>query len=209
LKAILLVEILLLPLLAFAGNKPASCGLGKNTAVTLSPEGLPQVSNLTTICIVPARPFPTKPGEFQNGLQAETTVYEVLGDGSKRVVPSDVTVHGGGGGGWASNPPPEWVDFDAFIPLDPAERDEEALKFLAFVEQGLAPEQLTNKQRQNAMEVARYVVEHTQHRVGHFQIECSVVDGANVVGVGIVEVIVAYKGRFSDTLPGISPAETK
>lgn len=202
-KAILLAETLLLSCFAFADNKPAWCGLTEETQRTMSPGGLPQLSNLSQMditCSIPARPFPSKPGETRSGLQARTNVYELLDDGSKRAVASDVIVHGGGSEGWDGNPV-DWVGFYAYIPLDPPQRDEEVLKFLTQIEAHLAPEQLTNEERQNAMKAARDIVDHTQLRVGHFQIECSVLDGADVVGVGFVELIIVNKGRLSDPDP--------
>jgi hypothetical protein len=46
-----------------------------------------------------------------------------------------------------------------------------------------------------------------QHRVGHFQVECRILDGDRVMGVGVVEFEVLFKGRFSDVgLPGATPA---
>ena len=54
-----------------------------------SSSGLAQVSNLGDIqitCRVPARPFPTKPGESHNGLRAATTAYKISPDGSKELV---------------------------------------------------------------------------------------------------------------------------
>jgi hypothetical protein len=44
-------------------------------------------------------------------------------------------------------------------------------------------------------------------RVGHFQVECHILDGDRVMGVGVVEFEVLFKGRFSDVgLPGATPA---
>jgi hypothetical protein len=44
-----------------------------------------------------------------------------------------------------------------------------------------------------------------QHQVGHFQVECQISDGDRVMGVGVVELEVLFKGRFSDVgLPASS-----
>ena len=46
-----------------------------------------------------------------------------------------------------------------------------------------------------------------QQRVGHFQVECRVLDGSRVMGADVVEIEVVFKGRFSDFgLPGFSRA---
>lgn len=206
-KAILLSEILLLSSLAFAGNRLAWCELAKDSKGTTSEQGLPQIGNLGQIdieCTVPARPFPTKPGEMQLAVQVRTTVYQLLGAGDRRAVASDVILHGGGRH-YLRTPPTESVDFYAYIPPDPSERDEEALKILKWGEAGVAPEQLTDQQRRDAIETARYMVDHTQYRLGHFQIECSVVDGTDVLGVGMVELIIVYEGRLSETFPFNTP----
>jgi hypothetical protein len=45
-----------------------------------------------------------------------------------------------------------------------------------------------------------------QHRVGHFQLDCRVLDGSRVTGTDSVELEVLFKGRFSDVgLPGSPP----
>ena len=47
---------------------------------------------------IPARLFPTKPGEGQNGLGAVNTAYEISANRSKKSVPSEVHESGGGFG---------------------------------------------------------------------------------------------------------------
>jgi hypothetical protein len=37
-----------------------------------------------------------------------------------------------------------------------------------------------------------------QHRVGHFQPDCRVLDDDRVMGVGVIELEVLFKGCFSD-----------
>jgi len=202
-----IAQVLLLSSVAFGGDKPASCELASKSIVSRSSSGLAQVSNLGDIqitCRVPARPFPTKPGESQNGLRAATTAYEISPDGSKRLVPSEVHQSGGGSGGSGSDPGREWVDFYVHIPLQSAERDAEVRRYLAKLEKSMAPEQITEEAHQRALERIREFV--YQHRVGHFQVECRILEGDRVMGVGVVELEVLFKGRFSDVgLPASPP----
>jgi len=207
------------PLLAFAlassGNKnravavlkPASCELARQSIVSRSSSGLAQVSNVGGIqitCRVPARPFPTKPGTSRSGLKAETTTYKVSPDGSKTLVLSEAHLSGGGGGGFGSNPEPEWVKFYIHIPLESAERDVEARRYLEKLEKSMQPKELTEQEHQRALDRTRDLV--YQHRVGHFQVECHILDGDRVMGVGVVELEVLFTGRFSDLgLPASPP----
>lgn len=200
----LLAQLLLLSPLAFGGNKPASCELASESIVSRSSSGLAQVSNLGDIqirCHVPARPLPTKPGESRNGLKASTSAYNFFPDGSKGLVPSEVHESGGGFG---SDPEPEWTDFFVHILLEPAERDAEGLRYLAKLEKSMRQEQITEEVHQRGLERVRKFV--YQHRVGHFQVECRILDGDRVMGVGVVELEVLFKGRFSDVgLPAAPP----
>jgi hypothetical protein len=66
-------------------------------------------------------------------------------------------------------------------------------------------EQVTEEEHQRALERLREVV--YQHRVGHFEVECRILEGDRVRGVAVVELEVLFRGRFSDAgLPGFSPA---
>jgi hypothetical protein len=192
---------------AFGGNKAASCELASKSIVSRSSSGLAQVSNLGDIqikCRVPARPFPTKPGEYRNDLKAATIVHKISPDGGKRLVPSEVHQFGGGGGGFRPDPEPEWVDFYVHIRLESADLDAEARRYLAKLEKSMAPEQLREEAQQRALENIREFV--YQHQVGHFQVECRILDGDRVMGVGVVELEVLFKGRFSDVgLPAAPP----
>jgi len=203
----LLAQLLLLSSVALGGDKPALCELASKSIVSRASTGLAQVSNLGDIqitCRVPARPFPTEPGESRNGLRAATTAYKIFPDGSKKLVPSGVHQTGGGGGGFGPDQEPEWVDFYVHIPLGSAERDAEARRYLAKIEKSMAPEQITEKAHQRALERMREFV--YQHRVGHFQVECRILDCDRVMGVGVVELEVLFKGRFSDVgLPASPP----
>jgi hypothetical protein len=210
LRYIILAQILLSASVTFASDIRPSCELAKETILSRSSSGLAQVSNLGSIrirCRVPARPFPTKPGESRNGLRAATTAYEISANGSKKLVPSEVNYVGGGGGGFGPDPEPEYVDFYVHIPLDSAEADAEARRYLAKLDAAMTPEQ--KKQiTQDAWErgLARLQQLVYQHRVGHFQVDCRVLDGSRVMGADVVELEVLFKGHFSDVgLPGSHP----
>ena len=189
--------------MALGGDQPASCELASKSIVSHSSSGLAQVSNLGDIqitCRVPARALPTTRGESRNGLKAATTVYSISPDGSKKFVPSEVHEYGGGFG---PDPQREWIDFYVHIPLDSAERDAEARRYLAKMEKSIT-EQITEEAHQRALERIRELV--YQHRVGHFQVVCRILDGDSVMAVGIVELEVLFKGRFSDVgLPASPP----
>ena len=204
-RYILLAQLLFRSCLAFGGDKPATCELASKSIVSHSSSGLAQVSNLGDIqitCRVRSRQFPTKPGESRNGLRAATTAYKISPDGSRKLIPSEVHQIGGGFG---PAPGPEWVDFYVHIPIEPAERDAEARQYLAKVEKSMAREQITEEVHQRNLERVRELV--YQHRVGHFQVECRILDGDRVIGVSVVEFEVLFKGRFSDVgLPAAPPA---
>jgi len=196
----LLAQLLLLSSVAFGGDKPVICELANKSIVSRSSSGLAQVSNLGNIqvsCRVPARPFPTEPGgPGRFGLKVATTAYKISPNGGKKLVPSEVLRSGGGGGAFGPDPEPEWVDFYVHIPLESAERDEEARRYLAKIEKSMAPEQITEEFHQRALERLAELI--YQDRVGHFQVECRIFDGDRVMGVGVVELEVLFKGRFSD-----------
>ena len=204
-KYLLMAQLLVLSSLAFGGDKPAACELESKNIVSRSSSGLAQVSNLGDIqitCRVPSRPFPTKPGEIRYMLKVATVALQISADGSTKPVPSEVHPTGGRFGG---DPEKEWVIFYVHIPLDRAERDAEARRYLPKVEKSTAPEQITEEAHQRRLERVRELV--YQHRVGHFQVECRISDGDRVMGVGVVEFEVLFKGRFSEIgLPGAPPA---
>ena len=153
----------------------------------------------------PGAAVPTEPGgEGRYGLKAATTVYKIFPDGSRKLVPSEVHQFGGGGG-FGPDPEPEYVDFYVHIPLGSEERDAEARRYLAELEKSMPPERITEEAHQRALERIREVV--YQHRVGHFQVECRILDGGRVMGIGVIELEVLFNGRFSDVgLPAQPPA---
>jgi hypothetical protein len=202
LRYLLITQLMLLSSVAFGGDKPASCELVGKSIVSRSSSGLAQVSNLGLIqieCHVPVRPFPTKPDGSRYLLKVATVAYQISLDGSKKLVPSEANQTGGG-----YDTETESVYFYAHIPLDPAERDDEARRFLAKIEKSVAREQITEEENQRMLEWAREVV--NPERVGRFRLECRVLDGDHVIGVGVIELEVLFKGRVSEVgLPGFSP----
>jgi hypothetical protein len=199
LRYMLLAPILLLPYVAFGGDKPALCELANQSIVSRSSSGVAQVSNLGDIqitCSVPARTFPTKPGEGLNGLIATTTVYELSPNGSKKVVPSEVHLSSGG-----FRTDHEYVEFYLHIPVDPATQDAEARRYFTKVEQ----HEISEEARQQAIKRLQPLV--YQHRVGVFLVGCRVADGKRTLGTGTVQLEILFKGRFSDVgLPAAPPA---
>jgi hypothetical protein len=208
LRYVLITQLLLLSSVAFGGDTPALCELASKSVVSRSSAGIAQVSNLGSIqviCRVPARPFPTEPGGAgRYGLRVATTAYKISPNGSKKLVPSEGHQTGGGGGGFGPDPEPEEVYFYVHIPLESAERDAEVRRYLTKIEKSMAPEQITEEAHHRALERLAELV--YQDRVGHFQVECRVLDGDRVMGVGVVELEVLFKGRFSDVgLPAQPP----
>jgi mRNA-degrading endonuclease RelE of RelBE toxin-antitoxin system len=209
LRFLILVQILALCCIAFGDDQPALCELATTSIVSRSSTGLAQVSNLGDIeieCRVAARPFPSRPGESRNGLTAATEAYLISSDATKTLVASEVLVHGGGGGGFkAETDQQEYVDFLVHIPLEPEERDSEARRYLAKLGKDVPQLQLSEEDRQKAIERIGESV--YQQRVGHFRLSCHVLDGDRTIGVGVIEIEVLLKGRFSDVgLPGAPPA---
>lgn len=207
-RYLILVQMLALCGAAFGDNQPPLCELATTSIVSRSAAGVAQVSNLGDIeieCRVAARPFPTRPGESRNGLTAATEAYLISDDDTKTLVASEVLVHGGGGGGFkAETAQSEFVDFSVHIPLEPEERDSEARRYLAKMEKELPQLQLSEEDRGKAIERIGESV--YQQRLGHFRLSCHVLDGDRTIGVGLVEIEVLFKGRFSDVgLPGAPP----
>jgi hypothetical protein len=198
-RYVLLAQIVLASV-AFAADKPASCELAKKSIVSMSPSGLPQVSNLGNIEIMcrvqGVRPIP------RIGLKAKTTAFEISSDGSKNLVPSEVNVTGGG-----FDPGTESVVFSVHIPLEPAERDEEVRRLYAKLEKFEKPQQISAETREQRLKKITELV--NQHRVGRFQLECDAMDGENVIGVGNIEFEVLFKGRFSDVGPSDDSHKTE
>ncbi len=96
LRYLLITQLLLLSSVAFAGDKPASCELVGKSVVSRSSSGLAQVSNLGDIqitCSASARPYSW--GESRSPLKIATVGYQVLPDGSKKLVPSETNQTGG------------------------------------------------------------------------------------------------------------------
>src|SRR6266700_190141 len=183
--------------MAVANDKPASCQLLTNSIVSHSSAGLPQVSNLGTIqitCSVPARSFPLEAGEHQSPLKIATVAYQILPDGHMKKVPSETNQTGGG-----FDSEVESVLFDFHVPLGSAERNEEANRIVAMIEKSMPSSvPITEKSHDLALERARKIV--GEHRVGHFRVQCSILEGDRVLDVAIVELEVLFKGHFSDMI---------
>lgn len=164
------------------------------------------MGDIKITCRAPARPFPTEPGgKGLYSLRGATSVYEISEDGTRKLVPSEVHPSGNGRDRDGTDSETEWSYFYLHLPLEPAELDAEAKRYFAKLEESMAPEHLTEEARHTALENIRDSV--YQHRVGRFHVECDVVDGDRVIGVGSVELEVLFKGRFSDIgLSGAPPA---
>ena len=200
-------HILLLMSLAAVDGHTASCKLRDSSILSRSSAGLAQVSNLAFIeveCSVPARPFPSKPGESRNGLSASATAYQIDQSDVRKEVPSELNVSGGGQNGFSA---PEFVWFTITLPLDPADRMLEAQRWIsklqetAMQDKDLSRQQVTETllhDLSSPQSMEKLSQEISQHRAGHFRVECRVLDGDRVVGVGTLEFEVLFKGRFSD-----------
>jgi hypothetical protein len=187
-------HLLLFSSVAFGGDKPASCELVGKSVLGRSSSGLVQLSNSGIIeieCRVPVRPLP---GRGFYGLKVATVAYQISPDGDKTPVPSELNQTGGGYDAESVS-----VYFDAHIPLEAKERDDLARRFMARIEKSMAPEQITEEGHQRMLERVRELV--NPERVGHFRLECRVLDGDHVIGVGVVEFEVLLKVRVSDFFP--------
>ena len=188
--------------------RSAVCTLEAASILGHSASGTPQVSNLGNIeirCSVPARPVPSGPGEFRNGLGATAIAHNVTNSTGEHTFAAVVKPSGGGTGEGR-----DYVLFALLIPLSPADLDEEAHRFLTKFMGKVktldpSPELATPEAQQRILGVLREIV--YQNRTGHFLVECHVTDGNNVIGTGTVDLEVLFKGRFSDhNLPGVPPA---
>lgn len=198
----LLAQLLLFSSVILGSDKHASCELANKNIVSRSSSGVAQVSNLGDIeitCRVASRPLAINPGESRNALTAASIAY-IFSDGGKKRVPSEVHQVGGGSG-----PDTEWVSFYLHIPLERAERDVEARRLLAKIENSMAPDQITQEAQRRMLDRIRELV--YQHRAGKFRVECRILDGDRVLGIGVIEFEVLFKDRFSDAgLPAAPPA---
>jgi len=206
LKYLLLACILLASSAALAGEGTALCQLTDKYVLARTPSGLAQFSNvgqIQIVCSVPERPFPTKPGTSLSGLKIATKAYQILADGSEKLVSSETNVTGGGRG-YAPVPPGwEGADFYLHIPLEPSEQEAEIERFWKKTKDKLPPKFQTEEARRKAFERLQQFV--YQHRAGRFRLECRVMDGDQVLGIGTVQFEIVFKGRFSDLgLPGFS-----
>jgi hypothetical protein len=197
-RYLVVLQLLLVSTLGFADYPPASCQISDKSELSTSASGIAQVSNLGLIqirCNIAARPWPLRPGTVRSGLKVEAAAYKTSAEGTRHSVPSEVNVSGGGLSGTT-----EWVDFYVDIPLDPADRDAEFRRYLAIVDRSVGDEQLKetiHHLQKNPQAMAAII---TQNRVGRFEVECRVLDGDLVIGIGRVGLEVLFKGHFSDAL---------
>jgi hypothetical protein len=199
LRYILLAQLVFTASAACGREIPAICELSTKNIVGRSSSGLPQISNLDGIdikCGVASR-GPFKAGDPpRQGLRASTTAYLVSPDGQLKLVPSEANASGGEGDGDR-----EWAHFYVHIPLEQAERDAEARRCQSTLEDSLREksmirEPFTSDAREQQVDKFRKLI--SQHRTGHFQLQCRVLDGKRVLGTGSVELEVIDKGRFCD-----------
>jgi len=213
-RHLVLPGMLLISSLAFTADAPASCEIAETNVLSRSSSGIAQVSNVGLIqitCHVPARPWSPKPipGQPSNALQVKTTAYQIAADDTKTLVPSQVNQTGGGGDrgppelGFANTE--ERVLFYLNIPVDPAEAIAQMRDLNKLFE---AEKALSEGDRQHLEERLRYLEQHPeelaefvrQYRVGHFRVDCRLMDGDRVWGVGHLELEVLFKGRAFDGL---------
>ena len=185
--------------LAVAAEPRTVCKVLDQSIVGRSAAGIAQVSNLAEIqlqCNIAGRPFPIKPGETRNGLRATATAAQETPHGGERETAVQVNVSGGG-----SDQTSEWVRFSVIVPLDPAEREAEARRYLARLDQLAAledPQRATSlgEGRQKALETLSK--DYPENKTGLLQVTCSVTDGDHVLAKGTVEFEVLFKGHISD-----------
>lgn len=149
---------------------------------------------------VPRRSMPNS--GIQQGLRASVTVQFVAPGGMRRIVPSIAKSFGGGG-----RLDQEWVSFVLEIPIDTPARDAAIRQYYTEMaaaaaasadekDRALAAALQALAKSRGSMEALSWVFR--QHRVGHFHVQCRVLDGDRVVGVGAVELEILNKGRFFD-----------
>jgi hypothetical protein len=175
----------------------SSCDLAKDSILSRSAAGVAQVSNIGDIhitCRVPARPFPSEPGQHRGILEPKTTIFEISEKNEPKSVPSEVNTFAGG-----FDSTIEWVEFYVHIPLDPDERDAEACRYLAKLRDSMSPEQreqFPKSGEEKALEGIRSLV--YQHRLGHFRMNFQFSDGQHQLGGDTIEIETLFKGHFSD-----------
>jgi hypothetical protein len=110
--------------------------------------------------------IPGQASEVRYGLRPATTAYQISSDGIQKEVPSEVNVSGGG-----EEREREFVNFYLDLPLERAERDLEARRYLDRL-QKKTPGVISDSQSKQMLEgISQFV---SQHRAGHFRVECRV-----------------------------------
>jgi hypothetical protein len=187
-KYLLFGQILLVSGVAFAGDGTATCKLADKNIVARTASGLAQVSNMGDIeitCSVPERAFPITPGSRPlSGLKVSTKARQLSRDGSEKLVPSEAQVTGGMKGIGPVPAGQEGVLFYLHMPLDPGEREAEAERYWAKMQNEVPQDARSEETRRQPLERLRQFV--YQHRVGRFRVDCRVMDGTQVLGIGSV-----------------------
>jgi hypothetical protein len=112
-------------------------------------------------------------------------------------VPSTLNLSGNGGDSKS-----EHVNFYVEIPIDASEKDAEIREWMSDVARSAASS-TDEKERDRAPlfqklspQVFASVIR--QHRVGRFQVDCSVLDEGKVIAVGHADLEVVFRGRAVD-----------
>ena len=176
-----------------------SCDVEPSSVVSRSPAGIAQVSNLGGIYVRAGIFYhrPVSRGGVLRPLHAEAIVYEVAADNTRKIVESIASSRGGGGD--ASS---EYQSLSLSIPIDSSERDAASREYLAYVVSRAASS--TDEQERamaptlQAIGPSAFTRIFGQHRVGHFQVECRVLDEGRLLGEGRADLEVLFKGRFFD-----------
>ncbi len=184
------------------------CQLTEKYILARNTSGIAQFSNVGDIeitCSVPERPFPTKPGDKPLwGLKVSTKAYQLLENGQEKLVPSETNVTGGMRGFGPVPAGQEGAIFSLHVPLEPSEQQAEAERLWERIQSDLPQEKRTQDEHRKALQRVQALI--YQHRVGRFRVECSVMDGTQVLGTGTVQIEIVFKGRFSDLgLPAAPP----
>ena len=218
-KRLLFSGILLYCSLAYAAERQASCTIAPNSIIGRSPAGIPLLSNIALIeitCSAPGRPWPSDhpwpsdtKTEFQRSMLRLKTVAYQIGEGNTRtLVHSIATVTGGkpcGPPAISGECSEESLLWFLNIPLEPAE----AIGQLRALAKKLASELSSSPEQRHQMEESIQKLERNpdelaevvrQYRIGHFVVECRIMDGDQLWSVGHVEFETLFKGNVFDQL---------
>jgi hypothetical protein len=178
-------------------SQRVSCDV--ESVLSRSPAGIAQVSNLGGIYVRAGISYrrPVPKGGVLDPIHAQAIVYEVAADNTRKIVESIASSRGGGG-----DTNSEYVSLSLSIPIDSSEREAASREYLAYLVSH-AESSTDNEERAMAPILQKigpsaFTGIFGQHRVGHFQEECRVVDQGRLLGVGRADLEVLFKGRFFD-----------